>query len=289
MAQIEARKRAVGAALQRVVGRAVVSVGLCGLVALNAQSVSWISPPPEYQEYNSRFAVYAMTPDMRVIVATGSRPEPGFSTRVYRGLIWENGVWQELRPWNTWYNTHSEAYAVSENGRVVVGISRPDSLDNSLGTATRWLYGVPQNLGTLPGYEYSVAHGVSADGRVVVGWAHRQVQDGSPYRDEYCAFRWVNGVMQPIGSPDSQDSQAFAVSADGRVVVGWIANRRDGAGSAFRWENGVLQYLGTPPTDNRYYRWSSVTPRAVSPDGRVVIGLVRGYRVGISEPPVVCG
>ncbi len=214
-----------------MVGRAVVSVGLCGLVALNAQSVSWISPPTENPGGGSSFDVYAMTPDMRVIVATGSRPAPGSSTSVYRGFIWENGVWQELRPW---YTTHSEAYAVSENGRVVVGTSRSGDRDNPPHTATRWLYGVPQNLGTLPGYQNSVARGVSADGCVVVGWAHRRVQDGSSYRDEYCAFRWVNGVMQPIGSPDSQNSQAFAVSADGRVVVGWIANRRDGAGGAFR-------------------------------------------------------
>jgi len=63
-------------------------------------------------------------------------------------------------------------------------------------------------------------------------------------------------------------SQAVAVSADGRVVVGWTKNAR-GPRRAFRWENGNMQDLGVPPG------YDETEAVAVSADGRVVVGYAR--------------
>ena len=75
------------------------------------------------------------------------------------------------------------------------------------------------------------------------------------------AFRWteIEGV-QDLGfiSNDDQRSKANAVSADGRVVVGWSANE------AFRWTaSGGIQGLGE----------LSSTALATSADGSVIVGV----------------
>ena len=114
-------------------------------------------------------------------------------------------------------------------------------------------------LGILPGYDFSHATGVSADGRVVVGFAHNSATS----QDR--AFRWENGVMQDLGTlPGYNRSVAYGVSADGRVVVGWSYNA-SGYGRAFRWENGAMQDLGTLGVN-----WSVAF--GVSADGSVVVG-----------------
>ena len=73
-----------------------------------------------------------------------------------------------------------------------------------------------QGLGFLPGANSSSAHGVNADGTVVVGDA--LVVVGDAVRRQ--AFRWVNGTMTGLGSlPGDTDSSASGVNANGRVVV----------------------------------------------------------------------
>jgi probable HAF family extracellular repeat protein len=60
-------------------------------------------------------------------------------------------------------------------------------------------------------------------------------------------------------------SQAEAVSADGRVVVGWTKDAKMRT-VGFRWENGKMHNLGMLPGGD----WC--LPIAVSTDGRVVVG-----------------
>ncbi len=119
-------------------------------------------------------------------------------------------------------------------------------------------------LGTLPGGFWSDAYGVSADGSVVVGYAHNAA-------GQWSAFRWTAaGGMQDLGTlPGGDGSEATAVSADGSVVVGWAWNDA-GDRRAFRWtEASGMQDLGTLPGGG----WSEA--HGVSADGSVVVGRAR--------------
>jgi len=125
-----------------------------------------------------------------------------------------------------------------------------------------------QNLGTLGGNQ-SGAYGVSADGSVVVGAA-----EIAPYQPR--AFRWQNSSMQPLGTLPGYDwSYAYGVSADGAVVVGWARNAA-GQERAFRWTaSGGMEDLNTTYASlltNGSALWRA---RAISPDGRYIVGV--GY------------
>jgi probable HAF family extracellular repeat protein len=148
----------------------------------------------------------------------------------------------------------SEAYGVSADGSVVVGMAF-----NAAGQwrAFRWTEaGGMQDLGTLGG-DRSWATGVSADGSVVVGWA----DNAAGY---WRAFRWTEaGGMQELGTLGGDWSEAHGVSADGSVVVGKNAA---GYWRAFRWtEAGGMQELGT-------LGGAQSGATGVSADGSVVVG-----------------
>jgi probable HAF family extracellular repeat protein len=114
-------------------------------------------------------------------------------------------------------------------------------------------------LGTLPGGDWSLAYGVSADGAVVVGVARNAA-------GEYRAFRWTaSGGMQDLGTLGGDRSEAWGVSADGSVVVGWAFNAA-WDDRAFRWTaSGGMQDLGTL---GGLRSWAN----GVSADGAVVVG-----------------
>jgi probable HAF family extracellular repeat protein len=110
-----------------------------------------------------------------------------------------------------------------------------------------------------------LAWGISADGSTVVGGT---TAGGSLPPLQYEAFRWQNGVMSSLGDLPGGDtkSRAYAVSADGSVVVGYAL---DAAGQVgFRWANGEMSPLpgvgGTAPR--------TLVARGVSADGSVVVG-----------------
>jgi len=132
-------------------------------------------------------------------------------------------------PGGTFY---SQAYGVSADGRVVVGVSNSASGSE----AFRWENGVMTGLGDLPGGSFdSRARAISPDGSTIVG------QCVSAAGQEAC--KWINGVitglgfLPPINYPISA---AFGVSVDGSIIVGVARvgpgdNRR-----AVRWVNGVI-------------------------------------------------
>jgi probable HAF family extracellular repeat protein len=167
--------------------------------------------------------------------------------------------WSQSLTWLGTLGGRSEAWGVSADGSVVVGLAH-----NAAGQyrAFRWTAsGGMQDLGTLPGGSSSQANGVSADGAVVVGWS---LNAASPPR----AFRWTaSGGMQDLGTlPGGSSSQANGVSADGAVVVG-LAHNAASAPRAFRWTAaGGMQDLGTLPGYD--YSWAN----GVSADGSVVVG-----------------
>jgi probable HAF family extracellular repeat protein len=135
-----------------------------------------------------------------------------------------------LRWLGTLGGDYSWAFGVSADGSVVVGRAQ-----NAAGRyrAFRWTAsGGMEDLGTLGGYQ-SWAYGVSADGSVVVGWAQNAAW-------QRCAFRWMaSGGMEDLNltyasllTYNSRLLEAFAISPDGRYIVGWgwnAARRREEA------------------------------------------------------------
>jgi probable HAF family extracellular repeat protein len=200
--------------------------------------------------------------DARGVSADGSVVVGGAynADRQFRAFRWTvDGGMQDLGTLGGYY---SRAYGVSADGAVVVG--------ESDGRAFRWTAsGGMQNLGTLGG-NWSWAYGVSADGAVVVGRASNAAGYGR-------AFRWTAaGGMQDLGTlPGGCCSTAYGVSADGSVVVGW-ADDIAGYERAFRWTAaGGMEDLNTTYacllTDGSILQEA----RAISPDGRYIVGV--GY------------
>ena len=97
-------------------------------------------------------------------------------------------------------------------------------------------------LGDLPGGEVSsVANGVSADGRWVVGHSDSELSDFGE------AFRWSAATgMIPLGFlSGDDDSSAHGISADGSVVTGDSARPR-AASATFRWTSASGMQPLTP-------------------------------------------
>jgi probable HAF family extracellular repeat protein len=158
------------------------------------------------------------------VLALFALPSEGAAS-AFRGLIGSPGVLPE----------GVEAYALSQDGRVVVGQLRmPGGLRWE---AFRWSAESGfEPLGSLGGATgESVGLGVSADGSVVVGTSD---SPGSGVYGE--AFRWEQATgMVGLGVLPGGDfeSTATAVSADGEVVVGRSNSTLapNGFGEAFRW------------------------------------------------------
>ena len=110
------------------------------------------------------------------------------------------------------------------------------------------------------GERETLARGVSADGKVVVGAA-------SVNADNAQAYRWsMNGQIQNLGTLGGRASAARAVSANGEVAVGWSYYNVSDEMRAFRWTSGGgMQSLGTLGGNNSL-------AYATSYDGSVVVG-----------------
>jgi probable HAF family extracellular repeat protein len=133
-----------------------------------------------------------------------------------------------------------------------------------------------QDLGTLGGL-FSRAYGVSADGTVVVGGAFNAA-------NRYHAFRWTaSGGMQDLDTPSSAGSEAYGVSADGSVVVG-SAQNTSGGYRAFRWTaSGGMQDLNTTYASLLTSGSVLIEVRAISPNGRYIVGYGRNAATGRYE------
>jgi probable HAF family extracellular repeat protein len=132
--------------------------------------------------------------------------------------------------------------------------------------AFRWTAaGGMQNLGTLPGYDWSYASGVSADGAVVVGGAENAAGHGVPFAGRLLVGCRTSARWAAIGAG------AYGVSADGSVVVGRAENAA-GFYRAFRWTAaGGMEDLNTTYA-SLLTNGSVLGARAISPDGRYIVG-----------------
>lgn len=165
----------------------------------------------------------------------------------------------------------SRAEAVSSDGSVVVGQS-----DSELGPLPfRWT----REEGMVPlDNRTGHAYGVSADGAVVVGVG--TFDDPFSPLPVSRACRWsLSGGMEDLGDLPGYwaDSEARAVSANGSVVVGFVAVDADNNEMrAFRWTEATG--MEGPETGGYNPDDESVVGAAygVSDDGLVVVGRMGG-------------
>ncbi|MEE8156343.1 MAG: hypothetical protein V3T53_15420 [Phycisphaerales bacterium] len=95
------------------------------------------------------------------------------------------------------------------------------------------------SLGTLPGGDWSEAHGINSAGEIVGFWGNT-VMGPSPQ-----AFIWGDGEMIDInGDFGTLKSEANDITDD-RVVTGWMGTSRLTDARAFLWDNGKVTEL--PP------------------------------------------
>src|SRR6516165_5191486 len=128
------------------------------------------------------------------------------------------------------------------------------------------------DLGFLPGGDgSSIANGVNANGRVVVGSSNYA---GGPVNQ---AFRWTaaRGMVGLGFLPGGDFSVANGVNANGKVVVGSVRDA-SGAFQAFRWTRATrMQSVLTLLLAAKVVTmtgWQLRSANGVSADGTVIVG-----------------
>ncbi len=228
--------------------------------------------------YRAPIAVGGMSADGRVVV--GWVKDSNLTTHAFRWV--EGSGIQFLGDLGCGW---SEAYAVSADGRVIVGRTGariikpiPGGVDTlCVIRAFRWMGGRMEDLDTLPGYPDAstaqyIAGDVSADGSVV-GTAEDLVRPQE--RIVVRAFRWVAGQgMHELGMlPGYSWSEAYLVSSDGRIIYGVARDTSSGSVRIVRWVDGQVQQIQDLS--------DSLVPNGgimqdVSADGRIVVGYTYG-------------
>ncbi len=170
------------------------------------------------------------------------------------------------------HHEDSEAWCLSADGSIIAGLSYTNGLD---GEAFIWTQGAGMvGLGDVPGGpdEFSVAADMTPDGSVIVG-------ECSP-AGGYEGFRWTQATgMVPLGDLPGGDhySSAFAVTADGNIIVG-MGNWDGGFGAARAtiWDpmHGLRELQ--PVLESEYgldlTGWTLLYANDISADGRYIIG-----------------
>lgn len=171
----------------------------------------------------------------------------------------------------------ANAVATSADGSVIAGESN--------GHVFRWTASSGMvDLGTLPGYtQDNIATGVSADGKVIVGYSSNQTFVINHYSTNGQAFRWTQatglvGLGFLLGGNVNyfqQGSYAAGVSADGSVIAGYSSKNGDIFLETFRWtqQSGMVG-LGAVSGDNFSFA------KGISADGKVIVGVSRKLSSG---------
>jgi uncharacterized membrane protein len=197
--------------------------------------------------------------DGSFVVGSGRVPAPG-QDEAYR---WDSGsglVGLGFVPGGSGY---SVALDTSDDGSKVVGISNAGGLDY---VAFLWTSPGPMvSLGDFGGGAVSsTANAISGDGTTVVGRGETASAD--------LAFIWTAGTgLNSLGTlAGCSDSEAYDVSQDGSVVVGYACE-------PFIWDaaNGMVGLGSLTGSSASFHR-----AFGVSADGSVVVG--RGYDNGFT-------
>lgn len=151
--------------------------------------------------------------------------------------------------------TNGNAYAVSADGTVVVGVSGAKAFRWTVSSGMTQLGSLP----SLPDAQY-LANAVSADGRFAAGYM--PTRTGGALE----AAAWLPNLVR-LGDLPLGDfySDARGISGDGSVVVG-IGTGGLGI-EAFRSTNGVMTGLGYLPG-----AVGNSGATAITPDGNIIVG-----------------
>ncbi len=240
----------------------------CGLSANGTEAFRWTIRgglvPLGFLPGGTSSTAKAVSADGRVIVGEGSS---AFGAR--EAFVWtENGGMAGLGSFNP-DHFFSTAEAVSQDGSAVVGTSSA-AFGNE---AFRWHAGGMIGMGDFAGgWTNSNGHGISANGRFVVGYGYSGAFDD--YTHE--AFRWTaeSGLERLGFAPDDHDSVARAVSADGNIIVG-IEPFHD-LGYALYWDaqNGMRHLWDVLVGDYGLdlTGWQLTSAVAITPDGTTIVG-----------------
>lgn len=171
--------------------------------------------------------------------------------------------------------TRYEVFDMSADGSVIIGNverKRPTALGDYY-EAFRWtsagsitvLNSIPASMDGHP-----LASAISDDGTTVVGTHDFRNPDHS-VAAEY-AFRWTAGSgTASLGAPDGTvGSNAFDVTADGAMVMGWGRIDNDSF-NGYRWRAATgFELLGKHP--NARDNGTAYGPTDASPDGYFIVG-----------------
>lgn len=161
----------------------------------------------------------------------------------------------------------SELTSATYDGSVAVGTAAFPGLAPFTQCAF-WIVGFPApwNPGLIPGYIYSSATDVSADGSVIVGYAQNNPGD----MPLFVAVRWAAGgyTLLPPAPGFTTSRRATCISGDGQYIFGTSAFFPGFVSVPTRWGPGnVPQALGNPPGET-----FEAYPMKASVDGMVAMG-----------------
>lgn len=216
-------------------------------------------PLPTGADTNATLRARGLSEEAGVVVGQGHDAVNG-----YYSFRWRYGAPLEKLTASSGDSLAVEA--VSLDGTVLAGTA--NNTQGTIAAFVRQSSGAFQSLGTMSDqHPYSYGTGLSADGRVAVGYTRALFSSR--------AFRWSAGAgMQDLGQPNGvqpADIHASAASSDGSVIVGYYAipEYRDlPPAHAFRWTNsGGIEDLAPPAGKLGGYALG------VSGDGEVVVGV----------------
>jgi probable HAF family extracellular repeat protein len=156
------------------------------------------------------------------------------------------------------------ARAIDDQTGWIAGSMTPQGLNRP--TAAVWTHpdGLPVDLGTLPGGNYSQAFGAGG-GRVVGKWGNDITGDPALQ-----AFVWQDWQMIDLG-PDlgTPNGEARDANAAGQIV-GWMGQAPQIDARAFIWEDGQVTDLGPIPGGFTSEAWAINSALQVVGCGRLV-------------------